>query len=195
MGVLGSVAGKRSSPEPEYRVAVQDGDMEIREYGTLLLASTVVPGGYGDASGVAFRRLAGFIFGRNTGQEKISMTAPVLQRQEGVNISMTAPVLQEKAGDAWRMSFIMPGMYTMETVPRPLDEGILLEELPPRRVAVLRYTGLHSVRNIEKRTKLLVAWLEKEGYRAVSEPRVASYDPPWTIPALRRNEIHIDIER
>ncbi len=87
MGVLGSVAGKRSSPEPDYRVEVQDGDIELRVYGKLLLASTVVPGGYGDASGLAFRRLAGFIFGRNTGQEKISMTATVRCRSQGLQVT------------------------------------------------------------------------------------------------------------
>ncbi|ARM32011.1 heme-binding protein [Prosthecochloris sp. HL-130-GSB] len=190
-----SVLGKRSAEEPPYTVVEQSGDIEIRSYPSLIVAETVVEGSYRETSGKAFSRLAGYIFGRNSGEQKISMTAPVLQEPEGKKISMTAPVLQEPEGDSWRMSFVMPKEYTMQTLPRPLDPAVTLRELPARMVATIRYTGLHSQRNIDKWSEKLENWLEKEGYEMVSQPRAASYDPPWTIPMLRRNEIHIDVSR
>ncbi|MBF0587235.1 heme-binding protein [Prosthecochloris sp. N3] len=188
-----SVLGKRSAEEPPYTVREQSGAIEIRSYPSLIVAETVVEGDYRETSGKAFSRLAGYIFGRNSGEQKISMTAPVIQEPEGKKIPMTAPVLQEPEGDSWRMAFVMPEEYTMETLPRPLDKAVTIRELPPRLVATIRYTGMHSQRNIDKWSEKLKAWLDNEGYEQLSPPKAASYDPPWTIPMLRRNEIHIDV--
>ncbi len=189
-----SVIGKRTAAEPPYSVEHRDGDFEIRSYASMIVASTVVNGSYGQTSNKAFGRLAGYIIGRNTGKQKISMTAPVIQEAEGEKIAMTAPVIQAKEGSAWRMEFVMPEEYTMETLPKPLDPDVIIREIPARKVATVRYSGLHSARNIDSWSARLKAWLEQEGYRSLSRPRAASYDPPWTIPFFRRNEIHIDVE-
>lgn len=91
------------------------------------------------------------------------------------------------------MAFVLPEDYTLQSAPEPLDPEVKLRKLPPSTIAVVTFSGLHSAANLEKYSRQLQAWLEKQGYRAISEPRLASYDPPWTIPFLRRNEVQITI--
>jgi len=189
-----SVLGKRTANEPPYKVLSQDGEIEIRQYGEMIVAETVVEGSYGQTSGAAFSRLAGYIFGKNRAKQKLAMTAPVLQEPVSEKISMAAPVIQEKKGNAWVMSFVMPEGYRLETLPVPLDDAVKLRMLPGRKVGVIRYSGLHSEHNLRNFAEKLTGWLEKNGNRVLSGARAASYDPPWTLPFLRRNEVHIDIE-
>ena len=189
-----SVLGKRTANEPPYKVLSQDGEIEIRQYGEMIVAETVVEGSYGQTSGAAFSRLAGYIFGKNRAKQKLAMTAPVLQEPVSEKISMTAPVIQEKKGNAWVMSFVMPEGYRLETLPVPLDDAVKLRMLPGQKVGVIRYSGLHSEHNLRNFAEKLTGWLEKNGNRVLSGARSASYDPPWTLPFLRRNEVHIDIE-
>jgi effector-binding domain-containing protein len=189
-----SVLGKRTANEPPYKVLSQDGEIEIRQYGEMSVAETVVEGSYGQTSGAAFSRLAGYIFGKNRAKQKLAMTAPVLQEPVSEKISMTAPVIQEKKGNAWVMSFVMPEGYRLETLPVPLDDAVKLRMLPGKKVGVIRYSGLHSEHNLRNFAEKLTGWLEKNGNRVLSGARAASYDPPWTLPFLRRNEVHIDIE-
>jgi len=188
-----SVLGKRTADEPGYSVVKKDGAFEIREYDSMIIAETLLDGSYRSTSGKGFSKLAKFIFGSNVGSEKIAMTAPVLQEAEGEKISMTAPVIQEKAGTKWKMGFVMPAEYTLQNLPKPVDPEIVIREVPARKVATVRYSGLHSEKNIGNWSSKLTEWLDKQGVKAVSVPRAASYDPPWTVPFLRRNEIHIDV--
>jgi hypothetical protein len=189
-----SVLGKRTSPEPPFKVIEKDGEIEIRQYGAMVLAETVVDGSYGQSSGQAFSRLAGYIFGKNRSKQKLSMTAPVIQEAKSEKLSMTTPVMQEKKGSSWTMSFVMPEGSTLASLPVPLDPAVTFREVPPKRVAVIHYSGLHSENNLRNYAEKLTAWLQNKGHRALSAPRAASYDPPWTIPMLRRNEVQIDIE-
>ncbi|TLU88512.1 MAG: heme-binding protein [Chlorobium sp.] len=189
-----SVLGKREAAEPPYKVILEEGDCEIRQYGEMVVAETVVEGEYSRTSGTAFSRLAGYIFGKNRKKEKISMTAPVIQEPASEKLPMTAPVLQEKKGTAWVMAFVMPEGSTLASLPEPLDPLVTLRMVPGRKVAVIRYSGLHSESNLRSYSEKLTGWLEKKGRRVLSQPRAASYDPPWTIPFMRRNEVHIDIE-
>jgi len=189
-----SVLGNRSAPEPPYTVLQSDGEYEVRRYEPMIVAETVLNGDYRSTSGKAFGKLSSYIFGSNRLNTEIGMTSPVLQERTGEKIGMTAPVIQEKEGDAWAMSFVLPPEYTLENAPEPLDADVLLREIPGARVAVIRFSGLHAEKNIEKHAGRLLLWLNRQGYRAVSSPRAASYDPPWTIPFLRRNEVMITIE-
>ncbi|NTW68688.1 MAG: heme-binding protein [Chlorobiaceae bacterium] len=189
-----SVLGKRESAEPPFSVLEKDGEIEIRQYGEMVFAETVVEGGYGQSSGQAFSRLAGYIFGKNRSKQKFSMTAPVLQEPASEKLSMTAPVMQEKHGNSWVMSFVMPEGSTLASLPEPLDQTVKFREVRAKKVAVISYSGLHSESNLRSYAEKLTVWLEKRGYRSLSGPRAASYDPPWTIPFLRRNEVQIDIE-
>ncbi|NTW82291.1 MAG: heme-binding protein [Chlorobiaceae bacterium] len=189
-----SVLGKREAKEPPYKVLLTEGDCEIRQYDEMVVAETVVEGEYSRTSGTAFSRLAGYIFGKNRKKEKISMTAPVIQEPVSEKLPMTAPVIQERKGSGWVMAFVMPEGSTLASLPEPLDPSVTLRTVPGKKVAVIRYSGLHSESNLRSNSEKLDIWLEKKGYRMLSQSRAASYDPPWTIPFMRRNEVHVDVE-
>ena len=189
-----SVLGIRTAEEARYKVVSQDGRFQVREYADAVIAETVVDADYQKAQSIAFRRLAGYIFGKNKSKEQIPMTAPVILEKVSEKIAMTAPVLQEKSEHGWRMTFVLPAKYTIESLPEPLDPDVTIRQLKGRRVAVIRYSGSLSEAAMKARTGELSDWLAQRGYEAISEPGLAGYDPPWTLPFLRRNEIHIDIK-
>ena len=160
----------------------------------MLVAQTTVEASYDKSGSIAFRRLAGYIFGKNTKKQSIAMTAPVYQESTSEKIAMTAPVLQEKTGQQWTMTFVMPLEYKRETLPQPVDPLVIIKEIPGHKLASLRYTGSLSEERFAAKANVLKAWLKEKNYQALSEPRLAAYDPPWTIWFLRRNEVHADIE-
>lgn len=190
-----SVFGVRDAEQAPYDVLVDAAPIEVRRYPPLLVARTTVDtADYDEASGVGFRRLAGYIFGDNRQGEEIAMTVPVLQQPSGLEIAMTAPVLQQPSADGWRMSFVMPAGYTLDTLPKPNDDLVELGVQPEKTVAALRYSGFLNS-DTDRRIERLRTWITGNGYRAASPPRLAGYDPPWTLPFLRRNEIQIDVAR
>ncbi|OYV16319.1 MAG: SOUL heme-binding protein, partial [Methylococcaceae bacterium NSM2-1] len=107
---------------------------------------------------------------------------------------MTAPVIQQKSGPVWLMAFVLPQGYSLHTAPEPLDSSVVIKTIPDKKVAVIQYSGSLSEQSIEEKSEELTNWLTKQNYKAISPSRSAAYDPPWTLPFLRRNEIHIDIE-
>ncbi|MDO9140287.1 MAG: heme-binding protein [Methylobacter sp.] len=189
-----SVFGIRSAEEPSYDVHKDYGHIQIRHYPALVVAQTEVNADYKDSSNQGFQRLAGYIFGNNKKQQKIDMTAPVIQQQTTETIAMTAPVIQQKSGTVWLMAFVLPQGYSVATAPIPIDAAVLLKDIPEKKVAVIKYTGSLSEQAIDDKAEELSTWLSKHNYKAVSAPRSAAYDPPWTLPFLRRNEVHIDID-
>lgn len=188
-----SVFGIRTSEEPGFKVLFEHSQIQIRQYNEMLVAETEVSGDYEEASTAAFKRLAGYIFGKNSTQQSIAMTAPVVQENNSEKIAMTAPVLQQPSANKWIMSFVLPSQYTLETIPKPVDENITLKKISGKKVASLRYTGSLSEKKFRQKSDQLKSWLIEHGYSGLSEPRSAGYDPPWTIPILRKNEIHIDL--
>lgn len=149
-----------------------------------------------EAGNTAFRRLFKYISGHNEAQGKIAMTTPVVSEpMKGEKVAMTSPVLSANEDrDRWRYSFILPSDYTLETAPRPRDPLVSLDLIPPRKAAVIRYAGRWSDTLVQRKTAELRRWIAQQELEEVSEPRIAAYDPPWTIPAFRRNEIIIDVE-
>lgn len=191
-----AVVGIRSEEQPVYKLLHQDGNKEIRQYSGYLVATTWNAGDYVQASNRGFRRLFDYISGRNSGQQTLVMTAPVLQEKAptGATIAMTAPVLQTQEQQGWTMSFVMPTTYTMETLPRPLDDTITLHEIPSAHVTVLRYSWGTSAERITRLGEELLTWIAtQKRYEVMSKPRSARYDPPFTLPFLRRNELHVDV--
>ena len=190
-----SVFGLRSEEQPKYEVLKAQDNKEIRRYSPYIVAKTKVKGSFESSQNEAFRILAGYIFGGNQSKQKIAMTAPVTQTQAGEKISMTAPVTQTKQGDEWVMTFSMPSRYTMEQLPKPNDPRVEFEEVPSRVVAALKFTGFWSEEKNKAKESELKDWVDQQGgYTRLGEPRFAGYDPPWTIPFLRRNEILWDLE-
>lgn len=155
---------------------------------------TEVKGDYKSSGNRAFQSLAGYIFGNNRKQQKIAMTAPVMQEQQFETMAMTAPVLQQQAGEVWQMAFVLPSEYSLTTAPIPLDSAVKIQSFPNKKVAVICYSGRLTEPAIAAKSQELKQWLIANGYKAVSPPRSAAYDPPWTLLFLRRNEVHIDVE-
>lgn len=177
--------------EPAFEVVQSFDGFEVRRYAPTIVAQTVVQAGLEDAGNEAFRILAGYIFGKNKGERKIDMTAPVAQTP--AKIAMTAPVAQTPAGDAMLVQFTMPREWTLETLPEPLDARVELKALPSRTVAVIRYSGTWSEARYAEHLGKLKAALAREGMRWQGEPVWARYNPPIMPWFLRRNEIWLEL--
>jgi len=190
-----SVFGASNVDEPEYEVLVAEDPIEVRQYPDLAVVTTTAERDYDEATDAAFRRLFDYISGENAGERKIEMTAPVIQETEGREIAMTAPVLQEKAGERWKMAFVLPSELTADTAPRPTNPAVTLETQPGGTVAVITYSGFLDEENIAEAREQLEAWIAESDYEATGAFRSAGYNPPWTIPFLRRNEVQIPVKR
>ena len=190
-----SIAGIRTVEEPHYIKRSLTEAVEIREYGPRIAAETTVSGEKQGALNTGFRRLAGYIFGGNHREAEIAMTAPVGQaRSGGDDIAMTAPVAQTgSAEQGWTMRFFMPSKWSMETLPTPDDDTVRLVHVPAETVAVLRFTGDRSAQAVAARTEELMNTLRDKGIEPTGEPTSWFYDPPWTLPFLRRNEVTVAI--
>ena len=176
-----------------YRTIEQDGQFELRMIEPHVVAETFVEGDFDNVGNEGFRRLVDYIGGANRTQARISMTAPVVQEPASEEIAMTAPVAQEKVGDRYRITFVMPSEYTLESLPQPTDARIQLRAEPERSVAAIRYSGTWSRSRYEDRERSLHEWIQQRGLESVSEPVWARYDPPFMPWFLRRNEILIEV--
>lgn len=192
-----SVFGINSVEEASYAVVKAQEHFELRRYEPMVIAETYVEGEFDDSGDEAFRQLFRYISGDNIPSSKIAMTAPVIvdnsEPQSGEKISMTAPVLEELQGSGWRYMFVLPAEFSIEDAPVPLNQKVKLTTEPEKRVAVLRFSGFLDEDRINEYTELLTQWIESNGLTPVSKPRWAGYNPPWTIPFLRRNEIMIEV--
>ena len=177
---------------PKYEVSERSGNIEIRDYARMIVAEAEVKGERREAISKGFRIIADYIFGNNTTAQKVPMTAPVMQ-QGSEKIAMTAPVTQAGGGDTWRVRFIMPSKYTMETLPKPNNPAIELKEIPGKRFAVIRFSGMAGEESLKRHNQELDDFLSAKGLIPLSPPSYAFYNPPWTLPFLRRNEVLVEI--
>lgn len=185
-----------ATEEPAYRSILQETPFEIREYPSLIAAEVTVYGDRSEAVSAGFRLLAGYIFGGNTRKQSIAMTAPVIQNESpNEKIAMTAPVMQSPDPSGWIIRFIMPASYTLETLPTPNDPKVRLVSLPPKRLAVVRFSGLVDDNDVEQQSNVLRAFIAQQKLTAIGTPSLARYDPPWTLWFLRRNEIMLEVSR
>jgi len=193
---LGLAAGEAMAiEEPKYTVIEQAEDFELRQYEPYIVAETLVEGDFSEVGNEGFRRLAGYIFGKNSKEESIDMTAPVNLEPSSEKIAMTAPVNQEAEGGKWRITFTMPAEYTLETLPAPLDERVTLKREPGRLIAAIRYSGTWRQDRYEEKEARLKSLVEERGLKAVGEPIFARYNSPFALWFLRRNEVLIPVER
>jgi hypothetical protein len=180
--------------EPKYSVVKKDGDIEIRLYEPYIVAETIIDtSDYDAASNEGFKRLAGYIFGGNKKQQKISMTSPVAT-EESQKIAMTAPVQTEKQGTSLRITFMMPSEFTLETLPVPEDSRIVFRQVPAKKVAAIKFSGRWTTENFDEHTNELKKWIEEQGLTKCGATVIARYNPPFVPSFFRHNEIMIPVE-
>ena len=185
--------------KPKYEVLYEDGNIEYRLYESYLVAQTdvFVEGSYNSASNEGFRRLFKYITGDNTSGSDIAMTAPVQMNMAdtGQKIAMTAPVQQVASDNSLNVAFMLPSKFSMETSPVPTDDRVSIKQIPARIMAVIRYSGRWTEKNRTKYEFRLRENLKSHGISTFSGAEMAAYNPPFTPPFMRRNEIMLEVER
>ena len=175
--------------EPDYEVIKKFDQVELRRYAPYVVAEVVLDSSAEDAGNQAFPILAGYIFGKNKGEKKFAMTAPVTQAAVPVKLEMTAPVTQTAAPGGFLVQFVLPKGVTVTSAPEPLDARIQLREVQPNRVAVIRYSGFWSASNYDEHLAKLQAALRAANLAWTGEAVYSRYDAPFMPWFLRRNEI------
>jgi hypothetical protein len=177
---------------PAYRVLETGPDYEVRRYESFVTAETPRKG---SPSSSGFNELFQYISGNNVSRAKIPMTAPVLRSSKagGEKIPMTAPVLRQMNGGSEIIAFAMPPGSKLEDLPRPKSTNVTLKTVPPHKVAVITFSGSATESSLRQHTEKLLAALERDGRPAQSAPCIALYNPPWTPPFMRRNEVMVEI--
>ena len=193
--VLQTVGIRSTTEQPRYTVVERVGSVEVRRYEGRIAAEALVAGDEERARNEGFRLVAGYIFGGNATSTQIAMTAPVAQAPKGEQIAMTAPVAQQPAGGGWRVQFFMPAKYTLDSLPKPKDARVTLVQLPPQTYAVLAFSGSRSPKAVAAKQEALANGLGASAWGAVGEPQAWFYDPPWTLPFLRLNEVAVQVEQ
>jgi hypothetical protein len=179
--------------EPDYDILESAEDFELRRYDSYIVAETVVEEAFDDAGNEGFRRLFAYISGENRKKTSISMTAPVSQEKDYEQISMTAPVNQQSMAGKWRVTFMMPSGYTLETLPEPIDERVTLKKVEGKLVAALKYSGTWSKKRFERKKERLESLIQERGLMSMGEPVFARYNPPFMPWFMRRNEVLITV--
>lgn len=164
---------------PRYSVLADSGDFEVRLYEPMVLAETLVDGTMEQSGTAGFRRIGGYIFGGNQRGESISMTAPV--------------AMQPVDAGRWRVTFMMPSRLKLDTLPAPKDQNVRLTPMPQARMAAVTFTGTWSPESLATRVQALEKAVRAAGLEPDGAPIFARYDPPWTPPFLRRNEILVPL--
>jgi len=178
--------------KPDYVVTLSKNNIEIREYKPMITASVRVSGERKEAIRKGFRLVADYIFGNNAISTKIAMTAPVEQR-ESQKIAMTAPVQQQLDGQSWEISFVMPKEYSINTLPTPKNSEVTLAEIASKQFVVIKFSGRNTDSNIEDYTNQLEKFAADNSIQTIGSPKYAFYNPPWTLPFLRRNEVMLEL--
>jgi len=182
-----------ATQEPEYTFVRQFEGVEVRDYPAYAVAEVVVPGPATEAGNQAFPILAGYIFGNNKGERKFAMTAPVTQVAVPVKFAMTAPVTQAAAPGGFLVQFVLPNGVSAASAPEPTDARVMLREVPPSRVAAIRYSGFWSEANYNEHLAKLQAALRNADLNWSGEPVYSRYNPPFMPWFMRRNEIWLHL--
>jgi hypothetical protein len=179
--------------EPDYEVLRKLDNVELRQYAPYVVAEVVLDATADEAGNQAFPILAGYIFGKNKGEKKFAMTAPVTQTATPSKMAMTAPVTQAAVPGGMRVQFVLPKGVTLESAPEPLDPRVQLRLVAASQWAAIRYSGTWSQANYDEHLALLKAALDKAGVATQGQPVLARYNAPFTPWFLRRNEIWLSV--
>ncbi|MCA3178862.1 MAG: heme-binding protein [Burkholderiaceae bacterium] len=190
-------AASMAIEEPAYEVERRlDGDdVEVRRYAPYVVAQVRVDGPSDRADSEGFRVLAGYIFGKNKGERRLEMTAPVTRAAaEPVKLEMTAPVTRSADAQGFLVQFVLPKSVTLATAPEPIDPRVELREVPARRIAAIRYSGTWSQANYDEHLERLRSALRAARIEPAGAPTLSRYNGPMTPWFMRRNEIWLPLE-
>nr|XP_043611003.1 uncharacterized protein LOC122582645 [Erigeron canadensis] len=196
---MGMVFGKIRVASPKFQVLNSTANYEIRHYPSLVVAEiTYDPADLKGNKDGGFSILANYIgvFGKpqNTKPEKIDMTTPVLTKA-AEKVDMTTPVLTKGNGEKVTMQFTLPEKYKKaEEAPEPVDERVVIKEEGEKKYGVVRFKGMATTEVVAEKTDKLKKDLEKDGFKVSGEHVLARYNPPWTLPPFRINEVMIPVE-
>ena len=180
---LPGVVGIRLEAEPRFEVVEKLGELEVRRYLPEARAQVRLPGSRSEALDAAFEILAGYLFGKNAERREMSMTVPVYAE----------PVVEAR-GSEWLVSFFLSNDQVPAELPQPEDPRVELVRTPERYVASLRYTGNNTEEHaVECSGRLLAALRQQSHYLAAGAPYFCQYDAPFTVPFLKRNEVHVPV--
>lgn len=186
-----------ATEEPEFTLISQENAIEVREYKPKIIARVEVEGDFDDASSKGFKLLADYIFGNNllNGEsQKISMTAPVEMTPLAEDIVMTSTIMKSEANHKWQVNFVMPKEYTLDTLPRPNNELVKIIEIPKEKYAVIVFSGLVRDSSYTEKAQLLNDFIMTNNMTQLEAIKIARYNPPWTLPFFRRNELMAKIK-
>lgn len=165
--------------EPSYEVLLETKHYEVRRYQPYIVAEVDVDDDFKQSGDSAFRVLASYIFGDNSSQEKMNMTAPV----------------ESAASEGpYTYSFVMERKYTMESLPKPTNPDVRLVQRPGRVMAVHRYSGTWSEERYAEHEQILLDALATDRIETLGEPVFARYNAPYVPWFLRRNEVMVEID-
>ncbi len=173
LGVLMSNVEK-----PKYKSLSIDNNIELRQYDVIYIAEVTIESERKDAIKAGFKILANYIFGGNS---------------ENLKIAMTAPVKQQRVENSWKISFLMPAEYSLKTLPNPNDKIVKIKKITQKKYGVITFSGLNSDSNVDFHKNLLKKYLKKNNISTLNSAIYAFYNPPWTLPIFRRNEIMFEI--
>jgi hypothetical protein len=176
--------------EPDFAVVKKMGVVEVRQYAPYVVAEVTVNASADEAGNQAFPILAGYIFGKNKGEKKMAMTAPVTQTPAApIKMEMTAPVTQAAVAGGYLVQFVLPKTVSLLNAPEPMDARVKLREMPAASWAVITYSGTWSQSNFDENLSALRAALKAADIATQGEPVLSRYNGPFTPWFMRRNEI------
>ena len=178
--------------EPDYQVLQSELNIEIRFYKPMIIAEVNVEGIRKDAIRDGFRLIADYIFGNNTNGSHTKIPG---RAKNGLKIPMTAPVQQQSTGKSWQISFVMPSKYTIDSLPEPKNDSVKLKEILSKKFIVIQFSGKISNENLAEHEKQLMNYIKAKDFKTYGSPKYAFYNPPWTLPFMRRNEVMLEINK
>jgi len=186
-----------ATEEPEFKLISEEGEFQIREYEPKIIAQVEVEGDFDEASSKGFKLLANYIFGNNLLDgisKKISMTTPVEMTPLAENLLMTSSVMDDQINNKWSINFVMPREFSIDTLPKPNNSQVNIIEVPKEKYAVIVFSGLVRESSYAEKAELLSNYLEENSFKQQGAIKIARYNPPWTLPFFRRNELMVRID-
>jgi effector-binding domain-containing protein len=186
-----------ATEEPEFKLISEEGEFQIREYDPKIIAQVEVEGDFDEASSKGFKLLADYIFGNNLldgASKKISMTTPVEMSPLAENLLMTSSVMDDQVNNNWSINFVMPQEFSLDTLPKPNNSQVNIIEVPKEKYAVIVFSGLVRESSYAEKAELLSSYLEENSFKQQGAIKIARYNPPWTLPFFRRNELMVRID-